>query len=1109
MSFNVLSRHQNIAQNYLLEASAGTGKTFAIENIVVRLLLEKSFSLSEILVVTFTKQAVRDLKKRIRKNLETALSFFKEQEMEKGVPDYIVPFLEDETQRDIYAKKLERALFSFDEAEIYTIHGFCAAMLSANLVEGDLSLDKIDEEELNFDQQLSHIIRNFFRTGLNENVCSPAQLKILFQDHSQKLESLENSLKKILKKNISIEKTDSFQEQYEQFLHAISYLKEQFSITYESLTHDYTIQIPLYTKITDDVVEQLDRFAHILSKEHVTKEDFDILIQDGLVFLSAFDEKRLRSKKAPISQDKLKLPGFSSALEKTLFPIIQKAKNPSFILSKVAFGCQEYLHHYLESVEIFDYDSILKAMQKRLLNPHFLKSVQKNYKAAIIDEFQDTDALQWDIFETLFLNPNTYLYLVGDPKQSIYSFRQADIYTYLKAAQKFEKHCIATLDTNYRSDKQLVTALNTLLNQTFSPNLISLPRINQTIPCNAVKAGISYEGNRFHDHLGNIHFFFPNSDDAEKELFGYIAGEIYRLKANCNIHFHQFAILVSDRFQAARLSCYLDDKKIPSHFLKPKNLGASSLIPDIKNIFLALLHPKNEAFIKIALGGKILQWSAVELLTLNDPLLLEKIVDKFLHLRKIWHTYGLSHLIPALLKTAFNTDGISISEKILAQKNGLELLEETQELLFCLLEKECEILHSETQLLHILDALKDVSDDSSHLKKQQSFTHESVQILTLHSSKGLEFDIVFALNVISRTPEIDAMIPVYHDNKVSLKVSKHDELYLKQHCDELEAEKMRELYVAFTRAKYRLYIPALFYPDQNKQGRGSPLELFVKNLTCSDESNLKDKLIQFIEEHGKKSFITHSDCECEIKTDLTTPSTVALMPPHTFEMTFPFITVNSFTSLSKKGFLQDVEITPPHDLNCILKNVHTLPAGNETGLLLHAILEKFPFEKIMSCQNFKELEEWVYPFVQKTPYQEWLAVITETIYHVLHAPLPTGFCLGNISSRHSFKEMEFLYPTEGDSLIKGVIDFVFEYQERYYIVDWKSNWLGKDHSFYETPSLEKAMHENDYFLQNKLYKTALEKYLEIVDPRPFQEIFGGSFYFFLRGLPKKGIFFIN
>ena len=163
--FDVLDRNLNLKQNYLLEASAGTGKTFSIENIVVRLLVEEEIPLDQILVVTFTRAATRDLKLRIRQNINFVLECL-ENETE-NVPDFIQSYLEKDSS-ELYRiqKKLKKALLCFDQAQIFTIHGFCAKMLREHLFESDIATGTLDTEESIARSEVIRVIRDFFRTEI-------------------------------------------------------------------------------------------------------------------------------------------------------------------------------------------------------------------------------------------------------------------------------------------------------------------------------------------------------------------------------------------------------------------------------------------------------------------------------------------------------------------------------------------------------------------------------------------------------------------------------------------------------------------------------------------------------------------------------------------------------------------------------------------------------------------------------------------------------------------------------------------------------------------------------------------------------------------------------
>ncbi len=178
-TFNVLDRAVSVHKHYLLEASAGTGKTFSIENIVTRLLVEgKPITIDQILVVTFTRAAASDLRTRIRSHIDRTVGFLSSPGQE--CPDYVRSWIDAGDGVITKAKKrLERALFGFDQAPIFTIHGFCAKMLRRYALEGKMGLDTQCGEDALPATEMNAVIRDFFRTGVTLDAYSPAQLDIL------------------------------------------------------------------------------------------------------------------------------------------------------------------------------------------------------------------------------------------------------------------------------------------------------------------------------------------------------------------------------------------------------------------------------------------------------------------------------------------------------------------------------------------------------------------------------------------------------------------------------------------------------------------------------------------------------------------------------------------------------------------------------------------------------------------------------------------------------------------------------------------------------------------------------------------------------------------
>jgi exodeoxyribonuclease V beta subunit len=212
----------------------------------------------------------------------------------------------------------------------------------------------------------------------------------------------------------------------------------------------------------------------------------------------------------------------------------------------------------------------------------------------------------------------------------------------------------------------------------------------------------------------------------------------------------------------------------------------------------------------------------------------------------------------------------------------------------------------------------------------------------------------------------------------------------------------------------------------------------------------------------------------------------------------------------------------PRDYECSTKEVHTLPANSETGLLIHNILEKLNFKEFRYLKNAEEVIPFIRPFVQKSAFKEWETVVAQLIFNVLKTPISDdlgSFCLADLELSQLYREMPFVFPYKrGDciediefkeGLIKGVIDCLFYYQGYYYLLDWKTNWLGSQFDAYAPSYLQPVMQEHAYFLQAAIYTEAIKRYLSLVEKRPFEECFGGAFYLFMRGIQpgeKTGIY---
>ncbi len=238
--------------------------------------------------------------------------------------------------------------------------------------------------------------------------------------------------------------------------------------------------------------------------------------------------------------------------------------------------------------------------------------------------------------------------------------------------------------------------------------------------------------------------------------------------------------------------------------------------------------------------------------------------------------------------------------------------------------------------------------------------------------------------------------------------------------------------------------------------------------------------------------------QCPLKNE------TVLLPPPSVAITSCPTYLQSFTSLHKLMETQEGKKKSVETDHSTVRNAHTLPAGTETGIILHKILENIPFHLALGHDNQQILRSKILKFVQDTPYAEWESVISEMIITTLTTPL-TGqsFCLADLDENKIYRECEFYYPSH-KNYMKGTIDLCFEHEGEYYLVDWKTNRLGDNTENYHAKAMEEAIKINHYDVQAGIYAEALQRYLTIFYNQPKQ--CNGIYYLFIRGIgPSTGI----
>jgi exodeoxyribonuclease V beta subunit len=986
MSFDVLSRHVNINTQLLIEASAGTGKTFTIEHLFIRRLLEKRkdgriVNPADIAVVTFTRAVARELSFRIRRALKTAIHQLSTDV--EDAPDYIVAIKEQGKEKEAKMQLLE-AYASFDSAQITTIHGFCNRMLS--------EYHQVEEAKLISSDELLHLVDDFFRRELVDEPIEVKQLTKLLQAHKNDYALLRQEIVEKLwaEDDVPIAITE------------MPYYGSGLQEDLETLTIQFT---GCCTK--DGIIKSdLAKGIQALSSGNILQIiAFPLYASDWFV--------KPKVKASPNAE-------ILSYLQK-LEPWIRELADPDRILRRFCTRILAFVRTYMQKHALFSQEELVHSMAISVDDIEFKDFLQKRFSCLIVDEFQDTDPLQWKILKTVFLDRGS-LFLVGDPKQAIYAFRKADVYSYIEA-KKVLGADKGQLVTNYRSSTNLVSALNSLFAGPESHKLFLLPKLSDSIEPPPLLAGAMVDeladGKapvvflEAHGSLGRGRAW-PN-DDVESQFLTYITDELKTLfmygveKKSC-------AILVKDRHQALRVETALKYAGIALVANTKKTAVQSVAFGILKRLFALCLNPKDKKLLIAFLSQEPFCYDEKKLLDIADFQEWANHVSSIVKLNKIFDEKGFGSFFQAFVDSA--------QEKIVNLADGRQHVRDLETLFDYLVVEKSSDLEGYYKKLILLESL--LPQEQQKLACRFDPLENAVSVLTLHAAKGLEYDVVFALGLASRHSSDD------------------------EDSNEENAEALRLFYVAATRAKKRLYLPVAIDDDQ-KPAFPSAMELFLrvvdlKSLIARSNTMIAVEKIKMQPKAAPASQVTY---QLQTKPHYI-PSTQRRFF-HSFSQRQEY----------KKGVSGDIK------------------GGKRVGTLLHALLRTLIDSLAFSNDLLKKenCRIWLDEQLLGTHLEGQEEEISELLSDVFHVPIK-HFTLADIDWKKVRSEQEFVYSDGADSYMRGVIDLVFEYEGIWYLLDWKSSILEE----YSDASLAKHAIDSRYDLQASIYRTAL---LECIKPESY------------------------
>ncbi|MEY8768645.1 exodeoxyribonuclease V subunit beta [Francisella philomiragia] len=1165
---------------HIIEASAGTGKTFNITELYIRLLVEKRLLPSQILVMTFTKDATQEIIGRVEAKIRDVLENISEgKEVKVSIKgrDTLIQ------KGDESYKHLKRSLLEIDEAAIFTIHGFCKKVLSeqafASGMEMDVSME-VDTSDI-----LQKVVEDFFRKHINKNKINFEYL----QEYS--LHTPEKFLDKL--RNVVRANHEILADTFEQETEKLAKEKQQVFVNLEANKSFIFESLIIKHKDKNKRIEEWQ-----IIENWANDSQLSLMPKEVSAFING-NRYRGRDDIAEVFEEIKALKDKYSKIKD-----IDEYKKQFDAAQFIKQACLKIRQDFIKAKEqkgVLDFDDLItKLCQSVKKSQDLVKTLQHQYPVALIDEFQDTDAEQYEILDTIYPQSNKLphsplergadrrgvvsvadtpssqrgidnllLLMIGDPKQAIYSFRGGDIFTYLKAKDSCSNDNQWSMDTNWRSIREMIKAYNRLFyKQDY------LPEEAGQIGANIFSEGIGYQlvkaspnadkkAKDFDDKLKPINYFYypvaedDSKSDIDSNLSTWTANEIVRLLNSKKVVESDIAILVENGKQAKVIQKALQAKKLSSvYFSQRDNVYHSQEATEILALMEGINDLENKSMLKRALSTSLLGGSAdkfIRYIDENDVSAWDEEIEKAKSLRQQWHKYGFMAFIMQVIHENFIQRADS-KERIIT--NILHLAE-------LIKVAENKYKHPNQLIKWYRKQLTSTATSEGELRLESD--DNLIKIITIHGSKGLEYSVVFIpfASYVSKKKFEASDFSKYYDKNIKQTVYKigKDDGIKPQIENEVIEELMRLFYVAVTRAEHRCYIGVAKYQDKKSDiSFRSPLARFldyqkddnwlekIQNITANPAN--QSSLIDVATSHCYESenLITNDQFDYDTLQNLKANNINKLANDNWEMLSFSKISKSKVQNTALEKENDESEDDSAQKSQQELEFRFTAPKGADIGNILHNVLEHTDFSlgkidenllqeqmdryKVVAVEDFDKLKAWLEEcLVASIPFIETETFSSNDIQYGLFDIKDKSFCLKDIPNTKTLKEAEFYFPIANENLYKkniieilaeyrnqiidydefasqkifgmlhGFIDLIFEYDGKFYVADYKSNYLGDKLEDYNQQTMQEKNQSSFYDLQYLIYSVALDKYLrQNIESYSYEKHFGGVYYFYLRGM---------
>lgn len=1179
---------------HVLQADAGTGKTWTVSRLVVRAIVERNLDITQIAVLTFTNAAAAELRDRIGQLLDR---------WSQGEADQSDPFWQawwPTVQGQQGVEKLRLARLQLDDAPIGTIHSFCQRVLADHA----LSIGRWDHPEPGpgNDDAIEAAVAQWWRENIT---AGSAQLAALVGDAGLSVDRLMNILGPALRDpdaRIAMRGTDSsaagfdpqgFPAQLDRDVDALRTAWTAERQAYLDWLTGPGFDLNRTTYKPETVVELASELDQFFAQYPASLNQAPRMLR----FLDRAQVQRSFKKGTdPAILDRFTMFGLASVL---LNRLREREDLSAVVANQVRDLIAQWARQFQQRRGVIGFDDMVQQTREALhhdaVGNALADALRHRYPLAFVDEFQDTDPAQWDIFSAIYCAPGQThtggavsgcgLILVGDPKQSIYSFRHADIHTYLAAARAAESR--HRLGQNHRSNGMLIDAVNAVFDR---PDAFALPDIQMAATAHGVMA-VNPQSQPVDDGLGAlsvVQLDDPGSASAEavpvlaQRAAATAAIEIRRLLTSGAASGADIAVLVPARDLGQMVYRSLLSEGVGGVQISRDSVFAASEAMDLFRIVSAINAPGNADLVRGALTTQLigLDISALQQ-GVDDPEQWQNWLQAFSTARARWAADGPQAALRDLLFAGFGR-----AAAIACLDRGERRLTNLLHLLSLLDADPLAVTGAAQAQSWLGRQIRSVRREETAEQAQLRLESDEnlVSILTIHAAKGLEFDYVF-LPFAWRTTSFRVK-PVSHfydpasacrwvtDNHRSLwdGTNPHAVQFGRAEPFVQFQESIRLMYVALTRAVRRCYVfwgnpkstaklpsALAWLLDHSLALSDNPLEDHKRNDMRADATAVADRWQQL---SGALAGVTVNPAQRlrQMADAAVAPASAASptgaatgggdnrdggdVPPgahavrgtlrlgrldHTVQ---PAFANRSFTSLTRHT--SDEINRPDHDETQgggLVQRDGTLhasadlhpaalafPRGANPGSCLHDILEHTDFVQAVDQQRVqRELKRYAIEAAHE-PVTDWLN-------KVLATRLPAGFALNDVARADSLREMAYtlsvqvstpgdisdaiadhygvprLTPVPWEGFLNGFIDLLVRHDNRYWLIDWKSNWLGDTRAHYDQASLQAAMVEHAYTLQMSLYTVAVHRMLRHrVSDYQYDTHFGGVCYLFMRGM---------